>query len=279
MILVLANQAFDPLPYPTDLTEWVEVSVPQEGTVERRKFFEAANRSRYSWFISVSGDQVSARLPQHSRSAVQMPDFPLNVEEVHEHHRRHPSCAARTNDGWLVSYNVGEWGGSVWWFSTDGKKRYQVLKYANVEQFVTTKDGLFAVQGLSHLSSSKGSIERITKKEGRWVGEQFAKLPAAGHATVALADGTLVVGTGARLTVTGSDLEFRTAVVRVTKDGKIETLLDFIDHPMSPVSIAVASNGTIYLGMEQFVVTFDPAAKPAKVKYLVPRKDFLQMKK
>src|SRR5262245_58039948 len=219
LLVALVHYAFDPLPYPDDLTQWVEIPVPKEGTDERRRFFRAANNSSYSWVVSVSGKRVVARLAEQSRAEGTMPDFPLDVEDVPESYRR-PFCAARVEDGWLVSYNKGEFGGAVWWFSADGKKRYEV-ESGNVWQFVATKDGIFAVDGLAHLTMNYGSIVRITKKDGRWVGNTFAKLPAEGCAAVALADGTLVVGTASRFAEWGRSFDIRTAIVRVTKEGKV----------------------------------------------------------
>jgi hypothetical protein len=273
LVVALVPVAFDPLPYSPDLASWIDVPSPNEGTADYKRFFQAAHRSRYSWVVTVEDKRVVARLQTREHFSGPKPDFSLDVEEVDQQYRRWANCATPVEDGWLVSYNAGEW---LWWFSEDGKKRRRVVDYCNVNHFIRTKEGFFVVEGLSHLAFTGGSLIRLTRKDGKWVAGTFAKLPSEGLAATALADGTLLVVTAPSLAVKNEQVEFSTKIVRVTKEGKVETVLDLANWLLAPKSILVASSGVIYMGAEQYVVAYDPTAKSPALKYLVPRKDFLQ---
>jgi len=67
--------------------------------------------------------------------------------------------------------------------------------------------------------------------------------------------------------------------VKVTREGKVEPLVEGLAWVGDPTSVVVAKSGTLYVGMPEFVAALDPGRKPAAVKFLVPSKEFLKTEK
>jgi hypothetical protein len=287
-LLVAATRLLSgPFQYPTDVTTWIEVPIPKRGSADYLRLCRAAIASRYEWIVVTDGKRVMAKRT-YSYFSGPKPGFALDVVgTVFTKYRHYPKCATRVEDGWLVAYNAGEFGGAIWWFSGDGKRRYEVLDFCNVNQFISTKDGLFAIEGCSHGWGGEGSILRLVTKDGKWVTEVFAKLATEGRGATVAADGTLVVITSTDLQYTSDQkpiinnngqFELSTKLVRVTKDGKVETIFDSPDWLLSANSLQISPSGTIYIGMRHFVAAYNPADKAPALKFLVPNKDFLLVK-
>jgi hypothetical protein len=245
---------------PTELPGWVEVPAPAWGTAA----YDAARRSDRIWVVSAEGDRVRARLREGDYGPgpgmKPGPDFDVQVKEVPE--LFFPTCAVRVEDGWLVGFSGGEWGGGLWWFAEDGKKNDRVAR-GNINGLVRSESAVFAIEGLAH-GWSRGSVLRLTAKDGNWVVEEFVKLPERGLAGTAV-NNDLVVVTDSK-------------VVKVTREGKVEPLVEGLDLVGDPTSVVVAKSGTLYVGIPEFVAAINPK-KPPAVKLLVPSKEFLRPEK
>jgi len=177
-----------------------------------------------------------------------------------------PTSIIRVSDGWLIAYNRGEWGGSLWWFGGDGKDHYKVSGH-QVNQFLRYKGRIFAVEGLSHLGSSEGSVIEVALQDKRWKAVTFVQLPASDEAAADLPDG--------RLCVLTSDMLFALSL-----DKKLELLLPAPDWTsLQPSSLAVdAKAGVVYIGMRQFVARYRLNETDHQFQYSVPGKEFLNSK-
>ena len=61
----------------------------------------------------------------------------------------------QVNDGYLVGFNRGEWGGSLYWYSKNGKKSIKIggsVFSTSPIQFIKRDNQIYAITGLSHLS-------------------------------------------------------------------------------------------------------------------------------
>jgi hypothetical protein len=260
--LALVCLAAAPPPRLADVANWVEVPVPKTGTAQREAFADAVGNSRHAWAVSARLGRVVVKERVWGFTGPK-PPFPLLAPAVSFLVREHARCAERVEDGWLVAYNGGEWGGALWWFSPDGKRGRKVSSH-RVNQFVRTKDGLFAVEGLAHGVADFGSVVRLAKRKGDWKATTFATLPACGWAAAALPDGTVFVAAGRGL-------------VRVTRAGKVEALVGDTDWwSFYPNSLAVGPDGTVYLGMRGVVAAYDPRARRGQFRALVPTREFLR---
>ena len=170
---------------------------------------------------------------------------------------------SRVGDGWLVGFNHGEWGGALYWFSSDGKRNYKVSDH-QIVQFFGLADGLYAIEGLAHMTMSEGSIIRISRGSDRlhWRADTFTKLPFAPYAVSVRQDNTMLV--------TLSD-----ALVSIDGRGKVKTLLT--NPPwigLYPNSSVVSADGQkLYIGMRQFVEEID--LQTTKSRLLIPSEEFL----
>ncbi|MDM8544833.1 hypothetical protein QUF90_27515 [Desulfococcaceae bacterium HSG9] len=55
----------------------------------------------------------------------------------------------RVGDGWLVGHDAGEWGGSLWWFSLSGIRRYRIsVVNGPVTEFIKIENKMFVITGL-----------------------------------------------------------------------------------------------------------------------------------
>ncbi|HTE19585.1 MAG TPA: hypothetical protein VK689_14550, partial [Armatimonadota bacterium] len=82
----------------------------------------------------------------------------------------------RVPDGWLAGFDAGEFGGSLWWFSPDGKREHQISEH-QVRGFFHTNTGILATAGLSHENVSEGQVLRIRRgSKGRWIATPLVNL-------------------------------------------------------------------------------------------------------
>lgn len=245
--------------YAHDVTKWQEVSVPPTSDEPGRAVWSnAANRAKHEWRVSIKDTLPYAQLT--SEPVEKRPNQPNFTPEAG--HFRGASAFVSVDDGWLIGFNQGEWGGALYWFSRDGKQNYEISDHQIVD-FFSLKDGFYAIEGLAHLSISRGSVIRIARSKGgaRWEATSVAKLPAAPEAVSVRRDGTILV------TLSNS-------LVSISADWKIQPLLEHALwlglYPNS--SVLSANEQKLYLGMRQFVGEFDLAAK--KLRLLIPSEQF-----
>jgi hypothetical protein len=181
-----ANPTYDP-----DVSTWNwESRVPESHTAEYRIWYIAAHRSPLEWYVFRQDTQVMARLQM---------DVPVVSNTVPafagtNNHFRAASAFERVEDGWLIGFNHGEFGGALYWFSDEGSTNYRVSDHRIVDLF--TVDGtVYAIEGLAHLNESRGSLIAIRKSNGdlRWTAEIASILPSAPYAVVQRKDRSLLI--------------------------------------------------------------------------------------
>ncbi len=215
----------------------------------------AMNYSDYAWAVSLSGGDVHAtwwsEINQLKTNSVtfQVPDSSRQVGMV---------IPIPVHNGWLVGFNAGEFGASVWWFSKNKKQHYKISD-DQVVAFVPTGTGLLVLEGLAHLGISRGRVMRPVWDEAkeRWSLEEFATLPEAPDAGTLWRDLLLVVTT--------------TQLVTVDLSGNVKVLIkDVFWSEGYPTSIVVDNQDTAFVGMREGVARIDLQAVPSRVDWLVP---------
>jgi hypothetical protein len=259
LLIVLSAHATEPK-YPREVAQWQEISVPPASNQSARMVWSyAANYSDYEWRVFAENGQIYAQLatakPQAQR---EHPRFTIPQNGFGR-----PSSLVRVDDGWLVGFNKGEWGGALWWFSPDGERSYQISSHQIVD-FFSLPDGVHAIEGMYHLGISKGSVIRIARAQpnARWQAITVIELPFAPFAVSVRHDGTML-------------MTLANALVQMDRDREIVTLL--ADPPwvgIYPNSSALSSDEQkLYIGMRQFVGEFDISTK--KLRLLIPSARFL----
>lgn len=114
--------------------------------------------------------------------------------------RRHKSIVnfgkwiTKVDDGWLIGLNRGEFGAALYWYSNDGKSEYEISN-DHVIQFMRRNDQIYALQGVTHLSYSGGTIQKIVKRDGKWESVLAVALPEAPKGADIDSRGDMIVGT------------------------------------------------------------------------------------
>lgn len=146
----------------------IEIQLPQ-GWVEIEPFADEEQQAcrknaDLSWIAAINENELIIRERQHSKAKIPAvlathiekqklnrtaptPD-PLNA--------RYASALVTLPTGWLVAFDLGEWGGALWWFDLQGEGTQ--LYYENVRQLLHFEDTIYAATGLAHLGSDRGAL-------------------------------------------------------------------------------------------------------------------------
>ena len=215
--------------------------------------FSCAAHSKRSWEVSREGKTIEVRLRQWRR------DNPLPFAIASEegisgiNGARH---IEKVTDGWLVGFDAGEFGGSLWWFSSEGESREQLWD-DNVVGFTRDASGILALTGLSHLGSDYGKVLGVEKaQEGDWKAEALADLGAAPRTFTSESPESLLV-----VTTDG--------LVRVERTGVTELLFP-MDRFLYPNSMTLALDGVIHVGMRHFIMRLTPIDSGYQQEWFVP---------
>jgi hypothetical protein len=248
--------------FPEDLAKWVVTAPPKEKDDDR---WRVANWDiTHHWVVSLRAGVPSAKLGGERREQAPSP-LPFAIEKGTDAEglagRR---ISVKVDDGWIVGFNAGEWGGWLWWFSPDGSRRYKIASDCWVNEFVATDAGLLVVEGLAHMGVNRGGIVRLTRKDdGRWHSEAFVALNEKASCVAKDADGTLLVATWRRLL----------RVNLTTK--KVDVLVaGAFWGGLYPTSMVVTPRGTTYLGMRHGVAKVEKQGGTYRVDWLLPTADF-----
>jgi hypothetical protein len=210
-----------------------------------------ANYARDEWQVSVErGVLTFTESAKHEPdTGPALPFTPKQKPDVRG--RRH---VLAVSDGFLVGFDAGEWGGSLWWFSKDGAQETK-LADENVHGLVAMGPDLVgSIEGLSHMSTSEGSVRWI-ERAGTWHAGALTALDAGPSTFVAAPDAIYVLT--------------RNSLVRVGKDRKMVTIQPVRTASLYPDSMLIDAAGEIWIGMRQFVVRMTPVSDRYKETWLV----------
>ncbi|GEM_PF-1156500 len=238
------------LPDVSNLDGWISIPPYKVWSPE----WHCAAGSQSAWKVVGDKDEILVKKDiQNSESDV---PFPFTIENSRDFlgNRR----IFQVSDGWIAAYNKGEWGGSVWWFSEDGKKHSKISEM-QITEFIKIHGQLYALSGLAHKTLSEGYLLKLEKnRNGIWTANIIAELKDAPYAYLKKTDASLLVVTSEMLL-----LVFITGRTEILHQGAWKCLY--------PNSVAVRG-GVIYIGMRYAVARLIPAGAGYKEEWLVPPK-------
>jgi hypothetical protein len=163
-----------------------------------------------------------------------------------------------TSGGWLVGFDAGEFGGGLWWFSRDGSKTIELLS-DNVHAIYEIKKTILILTGLSHMNLNFGHIYKLNDNADKPTVTSVVTLGGSPEASTVDTDGdNIVIATPER-------------VLRVDMDGKVAESYKSGEHLTYPTSIAVETDGFIYVAMRFFVLRLSPQqGSNYKAEWLMP---------
>lgn len=252
--------------YDQNVLRWTAVQPPARSDWRNyNDFMRLANYSKHEWVVhGVDGKVVASLKSDRKPIPRDAPTFDTTVQ------LQDPEAPAtmfsKVDDGWIAAYNEGEFGAAVYWFSSGGTNRRKLSDH-QINQFMIDNGRIFAVEGLAHLSLSRGSMIEMRKEKGLWSVEEFVPLPESAEAIAQASSGDYVIVT--------SDM-----LLRINLEKELRILVPNGDwSALYPNSVALADDGFIYIGMRQFVVRCKLSKSVQNFVFLVPDKTWLNTKK
>ncbi len=196
------------------------------------------NYSACEWGLEPGAAQGSVVVVEQTGRPAAPPPFPLPPGEEFGGRR----LDLRVSDGWIVSFDRGEFGGSLWWFSPEGEGHERIGERLNVEELLIVDGRPHVVTSLRHLGISEGAVLRLEQVEGAWTLAEVAVLPLGPHA--------VVPGTSHELLLVD-----RVGLLQVdVRSGAMARLYQSTWHGAGIVRAAAAGDGTILLGGRHSIV-------------------------
>jgi hypothetical protein len=249
---------------------------PQPGTAE----YQCAGRTETSWRVSFRDGQLEAvPLERYEPRRDALPyaiDFSTVLDPPppsppgsktgmtpSEWAKGYARDRARrqvmqVKDGWLVGFDGGEYGGSLWWYPPQPAPGRKLWDH-NVKGLVSGQDpsSVIALAGLAHLDSSDGTVLWLGQEsDGTWRVEDQRALLGAPYAYGSHPSG-LVIATD-------------TSVELVLGSKAIQVLAETKGVDVHPLSIAVAPDGDIAVGLRFFVSLLRKDASVYRQEWFIP---------
>lgn len=154
----------------------------------------------------------------------------------------------------------------MWWYSTDGEQRYRISE-DQVCQFLLTPQGVFALEGLAHLTVSRGQVIQLAQDaQGHWTSARFVELGYAPETGLVDEEGSLIVATTNSLVQVHADRTQTVLLPKVFWGG------------LYPRSMILSPAGDIYLGMRHEVCKVHQTNHGYVADWLLPNRDFVNAK-
>jgi hypothetical protein len=199
------------------------------------------------WQVSNAPDGTMRILASEESAHDDSEELPFRIPKVG--HGR--ITALHLEHGWLVGSEAGEWGGSLRWFSEDGKRSKDLQATGDdgptaVQGMVALPSGIFVAQGSGHeVGVDHPPHGRVVRVSPETLQVQFvAALPHWPRAILKESDSSLLVLALNRL-------------VRVKASGAAEDLGSYLPvtrHSGTAASMARDGDGTLWLGMWHYLL-------------------------
>ena len=256
--------------FPIDVSRWIEVEPPADHDYEGcRDWFTSTNQSQVQWRVYLDNGRICAEIFDPIVASrlrpVCAPPFPLfepkgsrGISETETYNFK----SIQVSDGWIVGYYRGEFGGKLYWYSSDGFDIYKISNH-NVLQFFYWQGNLHAVEGCDHMATFQGSLLRLEKNkdDSGWAAITVLDLGGAPYLVAERKSGSLLITLGL-------------SVVEVKQNIVCRTILDISKsvcgwsslYPNN--SVLSADDQRLYIGMRRFVAELD--IQSGALRYLVP---------
>lgn len=245
-----------------DFKQWVVATPPSSTmTLKEYKDFMSQVRSSYEWQVVSENGKVKGILrSEEEGNKLKSPEFDTTMQFDYGESSAH--LTLEVEDGWIVAYNDGEFGAAIYWFDKMGKLK-KLLSHHHVKEFLIEGSRIFAIEGLSHMTMSQGSMIEINKDEKGWAVSDFVTLPQSPMAITKVDAGDYIIVT-------------KDMLLRVNLEREILILVpNSIWGMLGPNSVAVDKEGYIYIGMRRFVGRCKLGKSVQQYELLVPDQTWL----
>ena len=137
-----------------------------------------ANRSQEDWIINKIEDSIIISLSDYNYFKGDSLPF-SNIEIAEKFETQNPIRAVKkVVDGYIIGLNKGEFGGGLWFLSSDGKIYYEISPYKRVRQIFEMNNKIYVIEGRLHLTSDSGRLSELNKNV-QWQISKTLELPNA----------------------------------------------------------------------------------------------------
>lgn len=235
-------------------TSWVRQQPPLVGS----EALLCAAYTPEAWEVSQNQGALSVRSVKLLGNVIS-PELRERVRGIPELASQRPDASISSlsfGDGWLVGLDRGEFGGGLWWLS-HGLGDYRRLTSEPVLGLLHWGERSIVLVGLAHMNANRGGVFEVTTDNlGGITLRTLADLKACPYAAHASRD-RLVVATAS-------------GVVQVSPEGETRWLSHFDHRNTPPYSITALPSGTIYVGLQRYVVELSPVSRSHKETWFVP---------
>jgi hypothetical protein len=207
------------------------------------------NYSHNEWQVVSDGDgvKITKLVRQGKMNAPSTLPLPPSLKHEEGMPGRTVTAGLRVamhfENAWLLAYDGGEWGGGLWLTNEDGSKTKRIVS-DNVRAVVPIDGGILVLSGLAHMSIDFGNAFIFSNPEGfNIVLQHSIHLDGEPSAYAKEPDGSILFVTTYGL-------------CRITKAGELQRLTYFPKWTSQqyPNSMAISSDGTIFIAMRMFVL-------------------------
>ena len=179
---------------------------------------------------------------------------PLPADFKDMTNRRGSLAILKVDDGWIIGWDYGEFGGDVTWYAPGGRSKYEISQ-EHIGGYLKTGGEIFGLEGLDH-GDPRGAIVRLRKDpaDGKWKSEPFVTLPSAAAVGTLDRDGSMIVVTYA-------------CIIRIPLQGRIDVIKDVVSYDRAPTSVVLSDDDRLYVGVYGGVVELASWRSVPKVTY------------
>jgi len=225
------------------------------------------NHSQNEWRVTNDGGGVAiTKIEQRKRTGLANPDLP-SFPPLLKHEEGMPGRAAtdglkiamRFEKGWLLGYDAGEFGGGLWLTNEDGSKAAHILS-DNIRAIVSMDGGILVLTGLAHMDMDYGNAFFFSNPEGLTISlQRTVHLDGQPGPYTKEPDGSVLFVTTVGLS-------------RITKSRELQRLAllpEWISF-QGPNSMAIASDGSVFVGMRMGVMKLQNDSGKYNEEWLLP---------
>lgn len=192
----------------------------------------------------------SAREPETSAAKVPL----LLASRMSEDHARTVKYVFEADDGWVVMFDHGEFGGGIEWYARAGGPPRSVFVGPrerddfvpqNVNRALAADGVIYVLQGIAHMGISEGQLAKIWREHDHFTSHVIARYASEPVDWIRRDDGNWFVATW--------------NAIWETREGAPSTVVANLPDVMQyPTSLARAANGTFFVGTRGGVVRLAP---------------------
>jgi hypothetical protein len=222
-------------------------------------------RNCYSGFSYVASLDHERLVKGEAPAQAKLPA--LLASRMSDAHARTVKYVFEADDGWVVMFDHGEFGGGIEWFARAGGQPRSVLIGAQKEDDIVPQnvnrallaDGvIYVLQGIAHLDTNEGQLAKIWREHDHFTSQVIAQYSSEPGDWIRTDDGSWFVATW--------------HAIWQTREGAASILISRLPGIMwYPTSLLRAAGGTFFVGTRGGVVRLTPVW-PDAPRYAV---DFL----